>query len=126
MSTIYADLRDHASRNLAQAAPIPCAAWLGWHDPIVGWRLFRRVRIAPGVRINLSRSGPSLSLGPRGFTRTFGPRGTRTTVGIPGTGVYYTKLQSNGRGSAIRRRCPRCKRPVALDASFCPYCGTRL
>ncbi|HEX5241257.1 MAG TPA: DUF4236 domain-containing protein [Candidatus Limnocylindrales bacterium] len=93
----------------------------------MGWRLFRRIRIAPGVRVNLSRSGPSLSLGPRGFTKTFGPRGTRTTYGIPGTGIYYTKLDARpGQGSAARRRCANCGRPVALSAKFCPNCGARL
>lgn len=54
-------------------------------------RLYRRVRIAPGVRLNLSRGGPSLSVGPRGAHVTVGGRrGRRTTVGIPGTGVSYT------------------------------------
>jgi hypothetical protein len=92
----------------------------------MGWRLFRRVRIAPGVRVNFSKSGASLSIGPRGFARTFGPRGVRTTVGIPGTGLYYTKLQARGNRPSVRRRCPHCGRVVALSASFCPYCGTRL
>ena len=93
----------------------------------MGWRLFRRVRIAPGVRVNLSRSGPSLSIGPRGFTKTFGPRGTRTTVGIPGTGVYYTKLDARSRqGNAARRRCAHCGHPVPVSARFCPNCGARL
>lgn len=32
----------------------------------MGLRFFRRVRIAPGVWINLSKSGASLSLGTRG------------------------------------------------------------
>jgi hypothetical protein len=53
-------------------------------------RLFRRVRIAPGVSINLSRSGASVSVGPRGAKVTVGPRGVRRTVGLPGTGIYYT------------------------------------
>ncbi len=55
-------------------------------------RLFRRVKIAPGVTMNLSRSGLSASIGGRGFHQTYGPRGTRTTVGLPGTGVYVTDL----------------------------------
>jgi hypothetical protein len=53
-------------------------------------RFFRRVRIAPGVSINLSKSGASVSVGPRGAKVTVGPKGVRTTVGLPGTGVYYT------------------------------------
>lgn len=55
-------------------------------------RFFRRVRIAPGVSINLSKSGASVSVGPKGAKVTVGPRGVRKTVGLPGTGVYYTTI----------------------------------
>lgn len=58
----------------------------GWHT-----RLWRRVKVAPGVTINLSKSGPSLSVGPRGSKVTFGRRGVRQTVGLPGTGLYMSR-----------------------------------
>lgn len=51
-------------------------------------RLFRRVRIAPGVTMNLSKSGPSLSFCARGAHLTVGRSGIRKTVGIPGTGIF--------------------------------------
>lgn len=54
------------------------------------FRLFRRVRLAPGVTLNLAKRGPSLSLGVRGAHVTFGRSGIRRTVGLPGTGVFYT------------------------------------
>jgi len=54
------------------------------------FRFYRRLRIFPGLSVNLSKSGPSLSVGMRGAHLTFGPRGVRHTVGIPGTGIYYT------------------------------------
>ncbi|MFL5643120.1 MAG: DUF4236 domain-containing protein, partial [Chloroflexota bacterium] len=38
------------------------------------FRLFRRIRIAPGVTINVSKSGLSTSLGPRGAKVTLGRR----------------------------------------------------
>jgi hypothetical protein len=53
-------------------------------------RVFRRVRLAPGVTLNLSKSGPSLSLGIKGAHVTVGKAGIRRTVGLPGTGVFYT------------------------------------
>jgi hypothetical protein len=56
----------------------------------MGIRFQRRIRIAPGLRLNLSRSGVSASVGRRGAWLTFGRRGTRTTVGLPGTGLSYT------------------------------------
>jgi hypothetical protein len=56
----------------------------------MGFRFFRRASILPGVRVNLSRSGPSLTLGVRGAHVTVGARGVTKTVGIPGTGAYWT------------------------------------
>lgn len=60
----------------------------------MAFRFRRRVRLAPGVRLNLSKSGGSLSFGPRGATLTLGPHGRRTTLGIPGTGLFYTTAHS--------------------------------
>ncbi len=53
-------------------------------------RFFRRVRIAPGLTLNLTKHGASLSAGVRGAHVTVGRTGIRRTVGIPGTGVFYT------------------------------------
>ena len=71
-------------------------------------RFWRRVKIAPGLTLNVSKSGPSLSLGPRGAKYTVGPRGRRTTVGLPGTGLHYTSTSS---GSGKRTRKGRGARP---------------
>jgi hypothetical protein len=60
-------------------------------------RLWRRVRVAPGVTLNLSKRGLSTSLGVRGAHVTFGRQGLRRTIGIPGTGIYYTSLHRPGR-----------------------------
>ncbi|MGH7815712.1 MAG: DUF4236 domain-containing protein [Candidatus Binataceae bacterium] len=54
------------------------------------FRFYRRARIFPGLSVNISKSGPSLTFGVRGAHMTVGPRGVRKTVGIPGTGLYYT------------------------------------
>ncbi len=56
-------------------------------------RFFRRVQIAPGVRLNLARHGASLSFGVRGAHLTVGRRGLRRTFGLPGTGVFYTSTR---------------------------------
>ncbi|MGE5528600.1 MAG: DUF4236 domain-containing protein [Patescibacteria group bacterium] len=52
------------------------------------FRFRRSIRIAKGVRINLSKSGIGLSAGGRGFCVGVGPRGAYTSMGIPGTGLY--------------------------------------
>jgi hypothetical protein len=54
------------------------------------FRFYKRVNIFPGLSVNLSKSGPSLTVGMRGAHMTFGGRGVTRTVGIPGTGIYYT------------------------------------
>jgi hypothetical protein len=67
-------------------------------------RLFRRIRIAPGVTVNLSKRGVSTSIGPRGAKVTLGTHGTRSTVGIPGTGLSYTSYSSSRTGGHARTR----------------------
>ena len=54
---------------------------------------FRRVHIAPGLTVNLSKSGPSLSLGVRGAHVTLSSSGIRKTIGLPGSGCFYTSKQ---------------------------------
>lgn len=52
------------------------------------FRFWRRIRLAPGVTLNLSKSTASLSLGPRGAKYTISPRGNRATAGLTGTGLF--------------------------------------
>jgi hypothetical protein len=56
----------------------------------MAFRFRRSFRVLPGIRLNLSKSGISASLGIRGAHVTVGPRGTTTSVGLPGTGLSYT------------------------------------
>src|SRR6266550_2590814 len=76
----------------------------------MGFFRFRRTfKIVPGVRLNLSGSGASVSLGPRGLHFTIGPHGTRTTVGLPGSGISWTAYQaysSGNRSSSSSRPAP--------------------
>ena len=64
----------------------------------MGFRFFRRIRIAPGVSLNLGKRGASVSVGPRGAKMTFGSRGVRSSVGIPGTGIRYEKVYGRRSG----------------------------
>ena len=57
----------------------------------MSFRFTRRLSIIPGLRLNLSKSGASLSVGHRGLWYTIGPRRQRVTVGAPGTGLYWTE-----------------------------------
>jgi len=50
-------------------------------------RFRKSIRLAPGLRLNVSKSGVGVSVGPRGASIGFGQRGTYANVGIPGTGL---------------------------------------
>lgn len=63
-----------------------------------GLRFQKRLRIGPGLRINLSKSGASTTLGPRGAGVTIGRNGVTTNAGIPGTGLSYRQKVGGGRG----------------------------
>ncbi len=69
-------------------------------------RFWQRIRIAPGVTLNLSKSTASLSFGPPGAKYTVSPRGNRATVGLPGTGLFYTVHQPHGRSAPQGRAAP--------------------
>ena len=53
----------------------------------MGFRFRRSIRLAPGIRLNLTSRGLSATVGPRGASINVGPRGTYANVGIPGTGL---------------------------------------
>lgn len=76
----------------------------------MGLRFFKRTKLFPGVTLNMSKSGPSLSFGPRGLKHTIGPRGSRTTVGLPGTGLSYT-FEAGKKEPAAPRTQPRAATP---------------
>jgi hypothetical protein len=81
------------------------------------FRFRTSIRIAPGVRLNFSRSGVSTTLGGRGLSVNLGRGGTRLTTGIPGSGVSYTtRAGGTGRGAAAA--------PPADGAAGCLGCGS--
>jgi len=55
----------------------------------MGWRFRQSVTIIPGLRLNLSKSGLSASIGGAPFTLNVGPRGVMGTASIPGSGISY-------------------------------------
>lgn len=56
----------------------------------MGFRFRRSIRLLPGVRVNLSRRGASLSVGRPGASVNVNERGVQTTVGLPGSGLSYS------------------------------------
>lgn len=80
----------------------------------MGFRFSKRITLLPGVRMNLSKSGASLSVGPRGASVTMGKRGVYGNVGLPGTGLSY------------RERLDKPNRPDRAPAPARPELPNRL
>ena len=80
----------------------------------MGFRFSKRITLLPGVRMNLSKSGASLSVGPRGASVTMGKRGVYGNVGLPGTGLSY------------RERLDKPNRPERAPAAPRPELPSRL
>lgn len=70
----------------------------------MGMRYRKSIKICKGVRVNLSKSGPSLSLGGRGCSVNINKHGVRNTVGIPGTGVSYSSYTKLNKPNNTRKR----------------------
>lgn len=69
----------------------------------MAFRFRKSFKVAPGLRLNVSRSGPSVSVGGRGLTANFSSRGTRTTMSIPGSGLSFTSSSSRSVYAEQRR-----------------------
>ena len=63
----------------------------------MGIRFHRSIPIFPGVRLNISKSGFSLSIGGAPFTFNIGQRGEQVTTSLPGTGLSWIKRFGGGR-----------------------------
>jgi hypothetical protein len=74
----------------------------------MGLRFQRRVRLFPGLSLNLSRSGVGVSMGTRGVHVGITGRGQRyTSVGLPGTGVSWREYERK----PAPRQCELCQQP---------------
>ena len=62
----------------------------------MGWRFRRSFSVVPGLRLNLSKSGLSASIGGAPFTLNVGPRGLMGTASIPGTGISFRQHFGTG------------------------------
>jgi hypothetical protein len=60
----------------------------------VGFRFQRRIKILPGLAINISKSGVGFSAGGRGFHVGIDSKGRRyTSASLPGTGISWREYQ---------------------------------
>jgi len=67
----------------------------------MGFKVRKSIKIAPGVRLNVSNKNLGLSAGVRGARVSVNTNGRTTrTVGIPGTGISHTSTTTSGRRSS--------------------------
>ena len=67
----------------------------------MGFRFRKRIRIAPGIYINIGKKGISGTIKGKGFSVNTGRRGASGTVGIPGTGLSWGGKLKNFRLSNV-------------------------
>jgi Protein of unknown function (DUF4236) len=81
----------------------------------MGFRFRKRLKLFPGLWINLSKKGGSLSVGGRGATVNISKRGVTGTAGLPGSGISYrTSPQPLGRSRTVSHSHGR-RRPVGTS-----------
>ncbi len=73
----------------------------------MSWQFRQSFKVIPGLKLNLSRSGLSASIGGAPFTLNVGPRGVTGTASIPGTGISFREHISGETHSTNRVRYSR-------------------
>ena len=70
----------------------------------MAFRFSKRIKIAKGISLNLSKSGIGMSAGVKGLRFGTGPRGSRFTASLPGTGISKEWRSKKGCNSSPPRR----------------------
>jgi hypothetical protein len=89
----------------------------------MGWSFRRRIKIIPGVYLNVSKGGVSTTVGVRGASLTFRGDGTYVNAGIPGTGLSQRQKisgrtsASSSSNSSSSNRAQSSRDPVSVETS---------
>lgn len=82
----------------------------------MGFRFQKRIKVLPGVSLNIGKRGASVSIGPRGARTTVGRHGIKHSFGIPGTGIRYeTPYRNAGGGQRNSPRPPQAPEPPRVS-----------
>lgn len=66
----------------------------------MAWRFRKRIKIIPGVHLNVSKSGISTSIGVRGANMTFGSSGSYLNTSIPALGISNRQRLSSSNSNS--------------------------
>ena len=71
----------------------------------MGLRFRKSITLCKGVRLNVGKTGVSISSGIPGFRRTIHSSGRVTTsIGIPGTGIYYVDTKNPNKDKSTAKQ----------------------
>ncbi len=73
----------------------------------MGFRFRKSVKLFPGVKINLGKTGVTTTIGGPGASINVGKRGTRGTIGIPGTGISYSESLTHSQRPSNKSASPK-------------------
>lgn len=81
----------------------------------MGFSFRKSLKIAPGVRVNVTKKGvSSLSVGKNGARVNVGKKGMKTTVGIPGSGLSYSKHNSYDNSSSLPSQNAKAEKSIGF------------
>ncbi|MEC3599058.1 DUF4236 domain-containing protein [Bacillus thuringiensis] len=69
----------------------------------MGFKFRKSIKVAPGVKINVTHKGVGVSAGVKGASISTGPSGSRITTSLPGTGISYEQRIGKKKGSKQRK-----------------------
>ncbi len=77
----------------------------------MGFRFRKSIKLLPGIKLNISKSGGSATIGKPGASINLSDRGTRGTVGITGTGISISEhlsynISSHSMNQAVQSQAP--------------------
>ncbi|MDA2163843.1 DUF4236 domain-containing protein [Bacillus cereus group sp. Bc252] len=65
----------------------------------MGFKFRKSIKVAPGVKVNVTHKGVGVSAGVKGARISTGPSGSRITTSLPGTGISYEQRIGKKKGS---------------------------
>ena len=83
----------------------------------MGFRFQKRISLLPGIRLNLSKSGASVTVGRTGLSVNLGKDGATGNVGIPGTGLSYRQKITGNQTPVSEQDATQPESIIQADAS---------
>lgn len=86
----------------------------------MSWRFRRSFKLIPGLRLNLSKSGLSASIGGAPLTLNVSSRGVFGTASLPGTGIQFRQSLNSQKGHSAEDDDPGGLLPVDVRPQTLP------